>query len=83
MFTQAEEWAEPLLVLFERPAYSDHRSLVMSVVKTAHWHLVKLFEADNCYKQALEAQGALRASRLVDCQPEEIRVVEHAARQYR
>jgi hypothetical protein len=80
---QVEAWAAPLLQLLATPPFSDQRSMVMSVVKTAHWYLVKLWEAQGEYAKALAAQATLKASSLVECQPEELRIVEAAARQYR
>ena len=55
----------------------------MSVVKTAHWALVKLWEARADYQSALKAHEVLKQSKLVECQPEELRVVEATAKQYR
>jgi len=80
---QVEAWAPLILKLIQSPSFSEHRSLVMSVVKTAHWHLVKMWEFEGDYSKALAAQVTLKASTLVECQPEELRIVEAAARQYR
>jgi hypothetical protein len=80
---QVEAWAPEILQLIQSPPFIDHRSLVMSVVKTAHWHLVKMWEFEGEYAKAIAAQVTLKASTLVECQPEELRIVEAAARQYR
>ena len=43
---QAEAWADDLLALFNATpsvCKKEDRTLVMSVVKTAHWALVKLW----------------------------------------
>ena len=86
MTTTAEAWADDLLALFNATpsvCKKEDRTLVMSVVKTAHWALVKLWEARADYQSALKAHEVLKQSKLVECQPEELRVVEATAKQYR
>ena len=45
--------------------------------------MVKLWEARSDYDRALAAQDVLKKSKLVQCQQEELKVVDMTARQYR
>lgn len=79
-----EAWSSTIAELIAPSSpFSEQRSRVMSVVKTAHWHLVKLHETRNDYAAALKAHENLKNSRLVSFMPDELRVVDMTARQYR
>lgn len=79
---QIESWDKVMIALCEG-AFQELRAVFFNTVKTAHWQMVKLWEARSDYDRALAAQDVLKKSKLVECQEEELKVVDMTARQVR